>query len=92
MDGLSVKVTMEDGAEHQHVLRPRVIVDFEQKFGGGMAKLLGNDQKLEHIYFLGWATLKANGIPVKPWGSSFLDDIKQVELVTDPSLESTETA
>lgn len=92
MDGLSVKVTMEDGTEHQNVLRPRVIVDFEQKFGKGMAKLLGEEQKLEHIYYLGWATLKANGIPVKPFGGDFLDTIKSVELVTDPNLESTATA
>ena len=85
MDGLSVKTVLEDGTEHIFSLRPRIIVDFEQKYGKGMAKLFGDEQKLEHIYYLGWATLKANGIVVKPFGSEFLDTIKSVELVTDPN-------
>lgn len=85
MDGLSVKTTMEDGTEHSFSLRPRIIVDFEQKYGKGMAKLLGDEQKIEHIYYLGWATLKANNIPVKPFGPDFLDTIKTVELISDPS-------
>ena len=50
-----------------------------------MGKLLADEQKLEHIYYLGWATLKANGIIVKPFGAEFLDTIKSVELVTDPN-------
>jgi hypothetical protein len=66
-------------------------VDFEQKFGKGLAKLLGDEQKLEHIYYLGWKSLQSNGIIVKPFGGEFLDTIKSVELVSDPSSESTET-
>ena len=85
MDGLSVKTVLVDGTEHIFSLRPRVIVDFEQKFGKGMGKLFGDEQKLEHIYYLGWATLKANGIVVKPFGAEFLDTIKSVELLTDPN-------
>ena len=85
MDGLTVKTTMEDGTEHQFALRPRIIVDFEQKYGKGMAKLLGDDQKIEYIYYLSWATLKANNIPVKPFGPEFFDTIKEASLESDPS-------
>jgi len=46
-------------------------LQFEQKFGKGFAKLLGEDQKLEHIYFLAWSALKDSGKVVKPWGESF---------------------
>jgi len=91
MDGLSIKTVMAHGTEHQFSLRPRIIVDFEQKFGKGLAKLLGDEQKLEHIYYLGWKSLQSNGIIVKPFGGEFLDTIKSVELVSDPSSESTET-
>jgi len=91
MDGLSIKTVMADGTEHQFSLRPRIIVDFEQKFGKGLAKLLGDEQKLEHIYYLGWKSLQSNGIIVKPFGGEFLDTIKSVELVSDPSSDSTET-
>lgn len=83
---------MSDGAEHSYSLRPRIIVAFEQKFGKGFGKLLGEDQKLEHLYYLGWETLKANGVVVKPFGMDFLDTIETCELITDPNSESTATA
>ena len=92
MDGLHIKVKTTDGFEATLPLRPRSLVAFEQKFGKGFAKLLSEDQKLEHIYFLAWNALKDGGKVVKPWGDSFLDTLESVELVVDPNLESTETA
>jgi hypothetical protein len=53
---------------------------------------LGEEQKLEHIYFLGHEILKANGKVVKPFGPDFLDDLISVELVANDSFESTEIA
>jgi len=91
MDGLKIKVKLSDGTEGEYSLRPRIIVDFEQKFGKGLAKLLGEEQKLEHVYFLAWLALRLNGKVVKPWGSDFLDTLESVQLVSDPSSESTET-
>ena len=55
MDGLAVKVNLVEGTEHTFVLRPRVIVEFEQKFNKGLGKLIGDEQKLEHLYYLAWA-------------------------------------
>lgn len=92
MDGLQIKAKTTDGVEGIYSLRPRAIVAFEQKFGKGFAKLLSEDQKLEHIYFLAWNAIKDSGKTVKPWGDSFLDTLESVELVVDPNLESTETA
>ena len=92
MDGLQIKVKTNDGVEGTYSLRPRSIVAFEQKFGKGFAKLLGEDQKLEHVYFLAWTALKDAGKVVKPWGEGFLDTLDSVELVVDPNSESTETA
>jgi hypothetical protein len=92
MDGLSIKIIMADGSEFIYPLRPRIIVAFEQKFGKGFAKLLGEEQRLEHIYWLGFESLKCNGQIVKPFGPEFLDSVKTVELTTDESFVSTETA
>lgn len=92
MDGLSVKIVLADGQEFTYPLRPRIIVAFEQKFGKGFAKLLGEESKIEFIYWLGWESLKSNGQVVKPFGADFLDTLKTVELVTDDSFVSTETA
>jgi hypothetical protein len=92
MDGLFIKVKTNDGTDATFPLRPRIIVEFEQKFGKGLAKLIGEEQKLEHIYYLGWLALKANGKVVKPFGNDFLDTLEAVSLDTDPNSESTETA
>jgi hypothetical protein len=92
MDGLQIKVKTTDDLEAVYSLRPRSIVAFEQKFGKGFAKLLSEDQRLEHIYFLAWSAMKDSGKVVKPWGDGFLDTLDSVELVVDPNFESTETA
>jgi hypothetical protein len=92
MDGLNIKVRTTDGNEGVYPLRPKTIVAFEQKFNKGFAKLLSEDQKLEHVYFLAWGAMRDSGKVVKPWGEGFLGELDSVELVTDPNLESTEIA
>jgi hypothetical protein len=91
MDGLNIKVKTTDGQEGTFTLRPKSIVAFEQKYNKGFAKLLTEEQRLEHIYFLAWSAMKDAGKVVKPFGESFLDTLDSVELVTDPNSESTET-
>jgi hypothetical protein len=92
MDGIKIKVKTTDGQEGLFPLRPKTIVAFENKFNKGFAKLLSEDQKLEHIYFLAWGAMRDSGKVVKPFGESFLDTLESVELVSDPNSESTETA
>lgn len=91
MDGLKIRVKTTDGLESTFSLRPRIIVDFETKYQKGLGKLIADEQKLEHIYYLAYLALKHNGKVVKPWGADFLDTLEEVVLVTDPSSESTET-
>ena len=92
MDGLKIKVKTSDGDEGLYPLRPKTLVAFEQKFNKGFAKLLTEDQKLEHVYFLAHGALKDAGVVVKPFGEAFLDTLEAVELASDPNSESTETA
>jgi hypothetical protein len=92
MDGLAIKVKTVDGVEACYKLTPRIIVAFEQQFGAGMPKLLGEQQKIEHIYWLAWKAMQVNGIVVKVFGPEFLDSITSAELDSDSSFESTATA
>ncbi len=92
MDGLSIKVKTTDGLEASYKLTPRVIVAFEQQYGKGMPKLLGEEQKIEHVYWLAWKSMQTNGVIVKPWGPEFLDTVVSAELDSDASFESTEIA
>jgi hypothetical protein len=90
MDGLSIKVKTTDGVEASYKLTPRVIVGFEQQYGKGMPKLLAEEQKIEHIFWLAWKLMQTNGIVVKPWGPEFLDTLISAELDADDSFGSTE--
>ena len=92
MDGLGIKVKTTDGNEVTYKLTPRVIVAFEQQYGKGMPKLLGEEQKIEHVYWLAWKCMQSNGVVVKPFGPEFLDTISSAELDSDDSFGSTETA
>lgn len=92
MDVLAIKVKTTDGVEATYKLTPRVIVGFEQQYGKGMPKLLGEEQKIEHIYWLAWKSMQTAGIIVKPWGPEFLDTIVSAELDADDSFGSTEIA
>jgi len=92
MDGLAVKVKTTDGVEASYRLTPRIIVAFEQNFGAGMPKLLGEGQKVEFIYWLAWKAMQVNGVVVKLFGPEFLDTIVSAELDSDSSFESTATA
>jgi hypothetical protein len=91
MDGLKIKVKTTDGQEGTYSLRPKTLVAFENKYNKGFVKLLSEDQKLEHIYFLAWSAMRDSGKVVKPFGDGFLDTLETVELETDPNSESTET-
>jgi hypothetical protein len=91
MDGLSVKVKTTDGIDAAYKLTPRIIGAFEQNFGAGMPKLLGEQQKVEHIYWLAWKALQVNGVVVKVFGPEFLDTLVSAELDADSSFESTAT-
>jgi hypothetical protein len=91
MDGLSVKVKTTDGVEASYKLTPRIIVAFEQNFGAGMPKLLGEQQKVEHIYWIAWKALQVAGVVVPVFGPAFLDTLVSAELDADESFESTAT-
>jgi hypothetical protein len=92
MDGLAIKVKTTEGVEASYKLTPRIIVAFEQNFGKGMPHLLGQEQRVEHIYWLAWKAMQVNGVVVKLFGPEFLDSIVSAELDSDSSFESTATA
>jgi hypothetical protein len=91
MDGLAIKIKTTDGVEVSYKLTPRIIVAFEQQFGKGMPHLLGQEQRVEHIYWLAWKALQVNGHVVKLFTPEFLDTLVSAELDADSSFESTAT-
>ena len=91
MDGLAIKIKTAVVNQSVYKLTPRIIVAFEQNFNKGLPKLIGEEQKIEHIYWLAWKAQQVNGVVVKPFGPEYLDTIISAELDADPSSVSTET-
>ena len=71
MNGISVKIQLVDEEPEVFPLKPRAIVEWESKFGKGMAKMLQEDQKFEQLYYLAWLLLRNNGKSPKPFGNEF---------------------
>lgn len=81
MIGLNVRVVMPEESVVVPVT-PRVAVNFERQFKIGLAKAFATEQRLEHMYYLGWEAMKAAGHVVKPF-EGFLDSITRVEFAED---------
>lgn len=79
---MKLKITQTDGTTTSHAITPAIEVQFERWAGGGFAKVLRNEEKQEHIYYLAWLCLKKTQ-EVKPFGDDFLDTIDVVELDFD---------
>lgn len=79
MASFQVSVTI-DGEEHVLPVKPRSVVAFERQFKMGLSKAFNTDQKMEHVYWLGWESMRASGIAVKPF-DTWLDSVDECVLV-----------
>jgi len=79
---MKLKITQSDGQVSSHAITPAIEVQFEKYVGGGFAKVLRDQEKQEHIYYLAWLCLKKTQT-VKPFEDGFLDTIDLVELDLD---------
>ena len=79
-----IKVTRADGTESTHELTPAIEYAFEQYAKKGFFKAFREDQKQSDIYWLAWECLRRAGAPdVKPFGETFLETLKAVEVLDD---------
>ena len=77
-----IKVSKTDGSSGEYAVTPRTIVAFERHFKTGLAAAFANEQKLEHIYWLGWDAERLAG-NVVPTFDQWLDKIETVELAVE---------
>lgn len=89
MQGWSVKVIKNDGSEATFPVTPKVIVSFERVHKTGVGKAFTENQKMEHVYWLGWEAERSAGHTV-PVFDTWLEDISAVEVLdnSDPLGES----
>lgn len=81
MQGWRVRVVRNGEPEAVYQVTPKVVVEFERFHKVGLAKAFQEQQKLEHIYWLGWAAERASG-RVVPVFDQWLDEIENVDMET----------
>lgn len=79
MIGVSLSI---DTIEETVVLpvTPRAAINFERQWKIGITKAFADQQKMEHLYWLGWETLRLAGKNPKPF-DSWLDTCRKVSFV-----------
>jgi hypothetical protein len=66
----------------EYPVTPMVQVAFEREWKVGLAKAFNQDQKMEHMYWLGWKSMNAAGEVVKPF-DGWLNTVQSVEIVEE---------
>lgn len=79
MISLNLRVTTADG-EKVYTVGPKIQVAFEREFKLGLPVAFSREQKVEHLYWLGWKASHAAGEVVKPF-DGWLETVESVELV-----------
>lgn len=83
MIALTLRVT-HSGETNDYQVGPKVQVAFEREWKIGMPKALTNEQRMEHLYWLGWKAMHTAGVVVKPF-DAWLDGVDSVEVVDGES-------
>lgn len=83
MISLNLRVVTDNG-EKIYTVGPKVQVAFEREFKLGLPVAFSREQKVEHLYWLGWKAAHAAGEVVKPF-DGWLENVESVEIVeVDP--------
>jgi hypothetical protein len=80
MINLTLRVTDSSGNTNDYTVGPKVQVAFEREWKLGMPKAFSTEQKMEHLYWLGWKAQQSSGAVVKPF-DGWLDTVESVEVV-----------
>jgi hypothetical protein len=82
-----LRVTTADNMATEYEITPVLEYAFEQYAKKGFHKALLEDQKQSDIYWLVWEATRRSGTTVKPFGESFLETLKNVEVLESDPLE-----
>lgn len=74
---LAMKVQMADDREAVYQVTPRVQVDFERQFKRSLVAAFSDEPSMEHLYWLGWRSMKAAGEQVANF-DNWLDEVESV--------------
>lgn len=80
MQRWTVSVTHTDSAEAStYPVTPAVQVAFERNFKTGIGKAFSEEQRIEHVYWLGWKAEHAAGVTV-PLFDPWLETVAEIDI------------
>ena len=82
-----LKVTRADGSVNEFEITPVIEYAFEQYAKKGFHRALMEDQKQSDIYWLVWESIRRSGETVKPFGESFIETLRNVEVLESNPFE-----
>lgn len=82
-----LKVTRADGSVNEFEITPVIEYAFEQYAKKGFHRALMEDQKQSDIFWLVWESCRRSGEVVKPFGESFIETLRNVEVLESDPLE-----
>lgn len=77
-----ITVSKEGENPETYTVTPRTIVAFERHFKVGLASAFANEQKMEHLYWLGWDAERVAG-KVVPLFDRWLENVISVDIDLD---------
>ncbi len=83
MISLTLRVT-HNGESNEYQVGPKAQVAFEREWKMGLPKAFSAEQRMEHLYWLGWKSQQVAGVAVKPF-DTWLDGVESVEVVEGDS-------
>jgi hypothetical protein len=81
-----LKVTYTDGRVSEYQVTPAVEYEFETHFKKGFHKAIVEEGMQTYIYYLCWSCSRRAGEAPKPFGDSFMETLKSVEVLDDDPL------
>jgi hypothetical protein len=81
MIGVSLKIETPEET-YTIPVTARGAINFERQFKTGITKAFADQQKMEHLYWLGWEQTRLSGKVVKPF-DTWLDQVIKVQFVFD---------
>lgn len=81
-----LKIVRVDGSELIGEITPSIEYSFEQFYKKGFHRAFREDEMQSMVFYLAWEITKRAGEAPKPFGESFIETLKSVEVIDSTPL------
>jgi len=81
-----LKIVRNDGSELIGEITPSIEYAFEQYYKMGFHRAFREREEQSMVFFIAWEITKRAGEAPKPFGESFVDTLKSVEVIDSEPL------